>query len=206
MRIARLPLATLLLPALLLTVACEHRQPLNRATAVGTADSLLLREFREWGEALDVQRPGAPDLDGRRWWQVTYAQGPRGEARIVLVDDRTGWARFPPPGYLPVVAAGSRPVDPAAVRLPPGDWILLLGAPEPAARREALAAEAVELNRLAQRSGLHPAFAVREGRDGSARLVWGWQGDGGTVRDPAAADWVRLRTRHADPAWAALDR
>lgn len=198
----------LLVLALLALVACEGRPPLNRAQVIAGTDSLLLREQLQWGEAVDVlPPPAAAAPDGRRWWQVRYPDAPDGTARIVLFEDETRWSRLPPAGYVPRVAAASREPDPARVIIQPGPSILLLEGvrihPEDARAR--LLVDAAELNTLAGRTGLHPAFSVRTGRDGTLSLVYGWQEDHGIARDERVRDWLRLRTKYGDSAvWVDL--
>lgn len=194
-------LALVLLLALLL--GCEGRPPLNRAQVVAAADSLLLREDLSWGEATEVLPPTAPDADGRSWWQIRYAPGPDGRQRLVLLDDETRWARLPPASWVPRVAPISRAADPDRVTLQPGPSILLVSGEERFAEdcRAELLVDIAELNRTAGRTGLHPAFGLRQDRDGSLRIVYGWQDDHGIVRDERIRDWLALRTRWTRSVW-----
>ncbi len=197
-------LALVLLLALLL--GCEGRPPLNRAQVVAAADSLLLRENLTWGEATEVLPPVAPERDGRRWWQIRYAPGPDGRQRIVLLDDESRWARLPPADWVPRVAAVSRVADPSEVVLQAGPSILIVSGTQrfPEERRAELLVDVAELNRTAGRTGLHPAFSVRQDRDGSLGIVYGWQEDHGIVRDERIRDWLALRTRWTDSVWIDL--
>jgi hypothetical protein len=202
---ARSLLAALALLAVLL--GCEGRPPLNRAQVIGAADSLLLRENLAWGEAVEVLPPDRPDADGRRWWQVRYGPGADGAPRLVLLDDESRWARLPPPDWSPRVPAASRSSDPSRVSLQAGPSVLLVSGMEsfPEERRAALLVDVAELNRLADRSGLHPAFSLRQARDGGLQIVYGWQGDHGTARDERIRDWLALRTRWRDSVWLDVD-
>lgn len=197
-------LAILALLALLL--GCEGRPPLNRAQVIGATDSLLLRENLQWGEAKEVLPPDRATADGHRWWQVRYAPGPDGSDRIALLDDDSRWARLPPTGWIPRVAAVSRSADPAKVTIQSGPSILLVSGAQifPEAHRAQLLVDSAELNRTAERTGLHPAFGVRQDRDGSLRLVYGWQDDHGIARDERIRDWLALRTRWTDSVWVDL--
>lgn len=194
-------LVALLLFALLL--GCEGRPPLNRAQVVGAADSLLLREDLDWGEAKEVLPPDRADADGRRWWQVRYAPGPDGRDRLVLLDDASRWARLPPADWTPRVTAVSRPPDPDRVALQSGPSILFVSGEErfPEERRAELLVDIAELNRLATRTGLHPAFSLRRDNDGTLAIVYGWFDDHGIVRDERIRDWLALRTRWTRSAW-----
>ena len=197
-------LAVVVLLALLL--GCEGRPPLNRAQVIGAADSLLLRENLQWGEAKEVLPPDRPTADGRRWWQVRYETAPDGAARIVLLDDDSRWARLPPADWVPRVAPVSRSADPAKVTLQSGPSILLVSGGEtfPEEGRARLLVDIAELNRTAERTGLHPAFGLRQDRDGSLRLVYGWQDDHGIARDERIRDWLALRTRWTESVWTDL--
>lgn len=186
-------------------VACEAaRPPLSRSQAISAADSLLLREYLVWGNAIEVLEAETVEDDGQ-WWQVRYPDGPNGMARVILVDERTRWARFAPDGYVArVPAVGARStVD--AVRLNQGPWILVVGAESvPKDQRAQAEIDAKELNALALRTNLQPLFSVREGNDGSAMLIWGWQGEHGTVRDERVREWLAARTRFTDSRWVDL--
>ncbi len=188
----------------LVLAGCESRPPLNRGNAVAAADSLLIRDHHSWGNPSEVLRPGAADAHGHRWWQVRYPAGGSGTDRIVLVDDATGWARLAPPGYRPSVVARSRPVDPAAVELVSGEFVLLVAPEQPAERESEMRIDVAELNRLASRTGLFPAFSLRQERDGRATIVYGWADGHGMLRDESVRDWLALRTRFTDSRWVDL--
>ncbi|MBA3683639.1 MAG: hypothetical protein H0W72_00100 [Planctomycetes bacterium] len=185
-------------------VGCETRPPLTRGNAISSADSLLLRDHRVWGNPLEVLPPGSRDSHGHRWWQVRYADGPEGLPRIVLIDDESGWARIAPKEYRPAVAVRSRPIDPAEVALQPGDFILQVAPEQPAERDAEVRLDVAELNRLAARTGLYPCFSLRAGRDGSLAIVYGWSDGHGMPRDESVRDWLALRTRFADSRWIDL--
>ena len=197
-------LAILVLLALLL--GCEGRPPLNRAQVIGATDSLLLRENLQWGEAKEVLAPDRTTSDGHRWWQVRYAPGPDGSDRISLLDDDSRWARLPPSGWIPRVAAVSRSPDPTRVTVQSGPSILLVSGSETFTedRRAQLLVDIAELNRTADRTGLHPSFGLRQDRDGSLRIVYGWQDDHGITRDERIRDWLALRTRWNTSVWLDL--
>ena len=196
--------AILVLLALLL--GCEGRPPLNRAQVIGATDSLLLRENLQWGEAKEVLAPDRSTADGHRWWQVRYPPGPDGSDRIALLDDDSRWARLPPSGWIPRVAAVSRSPDPTRVTVQSGPSILLVSGSETFAedRRAQLLVDIAELNRTADRTGLHPSFGLRQDRDGSLRIVYGWQDDHGITRDERIRDWLALRTRWNTSVWIDL--
>ncbi len=193
----------IVLLVLLVIIGCEGRPPLNRAQVVGAGDSLLLRENLAWGEAKEVLPPDRADAAGRRWWQIRYAPGPDGRDRIVLLDDDSRWARLPPSDWIPRVAPVSRSADPARVTLQSGPSILLVSGTETYAeeRRAQLLVDIADLNRTAERTGLHPAFSLRQDRDGSLRIVYGWQDDHGIARDERIRDWLGLRTRWTSSVW-----
>jgi len=197
-------LCAVLLLALLL--GCEGRPPLNRAQAISATDSLLLRDNRTWGDAVEVLPPDRADADGRRWWQVRYAPDPAGTDRIVILDDASRWARLPPAGWTPRVAAVSRSPDPTQVLIQTGPSILLVEGAEAVGedRRAHLLVDIAELNRLAGRTGLQPAFSLREGRDGGLLMVYGWQDGQGMARDERVRDWLALRTRFTRSVWLDL--
>jgi hypothetical protein len=201
-----------LILALLITLAvagCQQpRPPLSEGQAANCADSLLLNEHLSWGEAVEMIEPDATDRGGHRWWQVRYRTGPDGAPRIVLVDDQTRWARLPPPGWTARVHASAPSADVAPQRLVAGPWILgVTGAEaEDASMHAQRVVDANELNHLAARTGLVPAFSVRELRDGRTQLVYGWQGDSGMARDEKVRDWLRLRTRWQSSAWIDLSQ
>ncbi len=190
--------------AVLAVVGCETRPPLNRGNAISSADSLLLRDHHVWGNPIEVLPPGQRDGAGRRWWQVRYADGPDGAARIVLIDDESGWAREAPERYRPAVTARSRPSDPAAVALQAGDFILQVAPEQPAEREAEVRLDIGELNRLAARTGLYPGFTLRTGRDGRMAIVYGWSDGHGMPRDESVRDWLALRTSFADSRWIDL--
>lgn len=202
--IARLLMFVLILAAF---AGCEQRQPPDRFLVVTMADSLQRREGISWGEPTSVLEPDRADADGRRWWQVTYDAGPHGEPRTILVDAKTGWARFPGPKYEPRV-----PVTPTAVPVFPhqaqtGSFILLVtgtATADPSARPE-LEAEVRQLNDLAKNTGLYPLFEIREARGGGLQIIYGWQKDAGIVRDERIQEWLHVRTRFDHSTWVRLD-
>jgi hypothetical protein len=192
---------------LLAGFGCQQpRPPLSHGIAANCADSLLLNEQLSWGEAVEVLPPDCSDLHGCRWWQVRYKPGPDAAPRLVLVDDQTRWARFPPSDWVPRVKATAPSIEAGPSRLQAGPWILdVIGvgfeAPEQRAQR---LVDANELNQIASRTGLVPAFSVREQRDGRVQLVYGWQGDDGMTRDEKVRDWLRLRSRWQNSVWIDL--
>lgn len=200
-------LLPLLVAAIVLLAGCQQpRPPLSPGLAANCADSLLLHEHLAWGEADEILPPDGADADGNRWWQVAYKPGSDGAVRIVLVEDQTRWARLPPAGYVPRVRPDAPNPATGEQRLVAGTWILDVrgGGPEGADQRARRVVDANDLNQLARRTGLVPAFSVRELRDGRVQLVYGWQGTEGMGRDEAVRDWLRLRTRWQDSAWIDL--
>jgi hypothetical protein len=188
-------------------VGCQQpRPPLSPGLAANCADSLLLNEHLAWGEATEILPPDGADADGNRWWQVRYKPGPDGAPRLVLVADQTRWVRLPPADWVQRVKADTPSASPAPEKLLAGPWILdVVGSgSEPAEQRARRKVDANELNQLAVRTGLVPAFTVREQRDGQVQLVYGWQGDGGMARDETVRDWLRLRTRWQTSVWIDL--
>jgi len=190
-----------------LMVGCQQpRPPLSPGLAANCADSLLLNEHLAWGEASEILPPDGADPHGHRWWQVRYKSGPDGMPRLVLVEDQTRWARLPPSDWIPRVTVKTPSTDVAPQRLLAGPWILAVITPDseaPEARAQRMV-DANELNHLAAKTGVVPAFSVREARDGRVQLVYGWQGDGGMARDETVRDWLRLRTRWQASTWIDL--
>lgn len=202
MSVVRFALAS----TVLLLVACEAaRPPLSRAQVIGCSDSLLLREYLVWGSPIEVLPPAGIEADGRRWWQVRYPSGGDGSDRIILVDEDSRWARIAPEGYVPrVPAIGS--TRSVTTRLDAGPWVLVVLGSErrPAEERAEVEVDVAELNRLASRTGLQPAFSTYAWPNGELTIVWGWQGEHGTQQDPRVRDWLDLRTRYRDSRWVDL--
>ncbi len=198
--------AGLFTAAILLTAGCEAaRPPLSRAQAISSADSLLLREHEVWGNAIEVQPASTVAVDGQ-WWQVRYPDADNGKARLILVDEDTRWARFAPPDYVARVKAVHAPRTAAPVRAEPGPWILLVQGTESYANDQRAQADidANTLNTLARRTGLLPLFSVRAGNDETATIIWGWQGEQGTVRDEKVREWLAARTQYQTSRWVDL--
>lgn len=84
----------LLACALALTAACQPRMPLGRIEAAAAARNWCLRDGHPWGDVLTTTGPGEPDADGRRWWTVTFKEGPEGP-RTLLVNADSGWVKKP---------------------------------------------------------------------------------------------------------------
>jgi hypothetical protein len=193
----------------LLLIACDQRPPVAAFDARAAAENLCLRERLLWGDAVEQLAPATPDSDGRSTWQVRFAPAADGTHRLVLVDAATGWARQPPPGYVPrraAIVAGAQ-VQPGVVR----DGIAILIIAEPQAGLDAaaigrLTREAARLNDLASRTGLWPLFSVHTDQAGRVGLVYGWQGDRGIERDEDIAAWMRTRAGIATPRWVDLGR
>ena len=198
--------AGLFTAAILLSAGCEaSRPPLSRAQAISSADSLLLREHEVWGNAIEVQPASTVAVDGQ-WWQVRYPDAPNGKIRLILVDEDTRWARFAPPEYVARVTALHAPRTAAPVRADPGPWILLVqgAASYSAEKRTQAEIDVNTLNTLAQRTGLLPLFSVRAGNDATATIIWGWQGEHGTVRDEKVREWLAARTQYQASRWVDL--
>jgi hypothetical protein len=199
-------LASMIL-AVLSLLSCEHRAPLTPGQAVGLADTFQRREGLAWGEPIEVLTPAADaDVLGHRWWQLRYASAGGGAARVVVVDDATGWARLPPPGYLVRVAPTGKPGAANPVVVADGHSVLAVVplAPADAERRTALEREVVRLNALAGESGLMPLFSLKDGGEGRFGIVYGWQGDRGIARDDRVIDWMNARTPYRGCAWVDL--
>jgi len=199
-----MPVLRLVIAFVLLVIAgCEQRPAITRGSASGSAGSLQMREGLSWGEPTEILEPTEPTLDGRWWWQVRYADGANGRPRIILVDRSSGWSRRPPPDWqVRVPAQPYDPPDHAVIQ--PGPFILILNDPRPGSEESQLRVDAAELNRLAGRTGLMPAFSVRTGRDASCQLIYGWQGDRGMKRDERVRDWLLVRTRWQASRWVEL--
>jgi hypothetical protein len=189
--------------AILLLVGCETRQPLARAQVAGIADNFQRREGLAWGDPTEVLAPGGVDARGRSWWQVRYADGKDGAARVILVDDATAWARAPWAGY--ALRSGVRPPPGAAhpVAVAEGPLVLVVAPAAPAddARVAESEREVARLNGLAGETGLAPLFGLRRTRDGKLALVYGWQATHGIARDERIAEWLTLRTPYRDATW-----
>ena len=210
----RLALPIALLVALFAAAGCEPRQPLTRTQVSGKADSHLRNQGLDWGDPVEVLAPDTAAADGRRWWQLRYEPradrtGGRSAPHVVLVDDASGWMRFPDAGYVlrrPAVHTGAAP-EPTVVVVREGTRILLLADPvdDTPTRSGELAREAARLNGMAAATGLHPLFSVRRDRHGRSALIYGWQGDRGMAEDPAVLDWLHARTPYANAQWIDLD-
>lgn len=200
----RLPAALVLL---LLLTGCEERIPLNQSMAVSIADHYQRYQNVNWGDPTEVLAPGEPDAQGRRWWQMRYRAGADGERRMVVVDDASGWARFPAPDYIERVPPRSRPDANHPLQVAEGGWVLRLAKARPldAARRVELEREVIRLNTLAGQTGLVPIFSLRLHSDGQGGIIYGWQADRGVARDEQVLDWVKRRTGYGeDAAWEDL--
>jgi hypothetical protein len=200
--VPRLCICGLIAMALMVASGCGERQALDRYIVIGVADSLQRREGINWGAPQDVLPP-----EGRSsWWQVSYGSGPDGESRLILVDNETAWARFPPPNYRPRVPAESRPVQGQEVAVQPGPWVLVVTGTQSyqEGARPDLEAEVRQLNELAEHTGLYPSFSLREERGGGVQIVYGWQKNHGIARDEKVRDWLHLRTRFDHSLWIRL--
>jgi hypothetical protein len=192
--------------AVLFIISCESRAPLSQAQVTGLADSLQRREGLAWGQPVEVLPPASPDAQGHRWWQVRYADVGGGNVRVVVVDEDSGWARLPPPGYLVRVAAAGRPGGANPVLVAEGAFILAVTPAEKAEgpHRVELEREVVRLNALAVNTGLMPLFSLREQRDQTLGIVYGWQADRGIARDERVVEWISARTPYKHCVWTDL--
>ena len=190
----------------LLITACESRAPLSQAQVTGLADSLQRREALAWGQPVEVLPPASPDARGHRWWQVRYADAGEGRVRVVVVDEDSEWARLPPPGYLVRVSAAGHPGGANPVLVAEGAFILAVTPAEKAddRRRVDLEREVVRLNALAGNTGLMPLFSLREQRDQTVGIVYGWQADRGIAKDERVVEWLAARTPYRDCVWTDL--
>lgn len=189
----------LLLPVVMLLVACDPRPPIVRTEIGSLAQNLQVREGLAWGDPTDIQPPA--EFEGRRWWQVTYAEG-----QIILVDADSGWARFPGSGYTVRRTATHRPTEATTLMVTEGSWLLVVIPSQ--IRNETglgeLEREAARLNALAGQTGLYPLFSVRLDHQGRSALVYGWQSDRGIARDTHIDAWLQVRTTHRDARWVDL--
>jgi hypothetical protein len=192
---------------LLLLCACEERAPLTMGEVGGIADHLQLRENLSWGDPTETLTAEPSAVDGRSWWQVRYRDAPDGSPRIILVDDDSGWARLPMPGYAVRVKPTAKPSLNAPVVAAEGGFVLVLTPAESVdeARRTALEREVVRLNALSGGNGLMPLFALRRGRDERVSIVYGWQGDEGIAKDARVVEWITARTPYHTPRWVDLE-
>ena len=184
-------------------IGCETRIPLARAQVSGIADNFQRREALNWGDPAEVLAPGGVDAQGRSWWQVRYADGKDGAARVILVDDATSWARAPWPGY--ALRSGAKPPPGAAhpVTVVEGPLVLMV-VPAAAAddtRGAELEREVARLNGLAGETGLAPLFGLRRTRDGKVAVIYGWQATHGIARDDRVVEWLTQRTPYRNAAW-----
>jgi hypothetical protein len=200
----RLPF--LLVLGLLVFIGCEQRQPLNRSMAAAIADHYQRYQNVNWGDPIESMAPGEPDQHGRTWWQFRYQSGPDGARRMILVDNDSGWSRFPSDDYLERVPPQARPSATNPLQVVEGSWILRLAPPRQVNddERVKLEREAIRLNTLAGQTGLVPIFSLRRHSDGQAELIYGWQADRGIARDERVLDWVNRRTGYVDAAWENL--
>jgi hypothetical protein len=194
----------------LVLAGCDYRPPLDRGQVSSIATNVCLAEHQAWGDPTDVLPPGPADANGKTWWQVRYrGVTSAGRARVVIVDAESGWGRLAPPDYVirePAMAPPPAAAQGAPSALPDGTWILVVVPAQPtsAERDGELTREAMRLNRLAAETNLMPAFSMWSDRAGRTALVWGWQGDRGTVRDPAVVEWLKARSGHREPGWIDL--
>jgi hypothetical protein len=202
----RAALTVALAAILLLPSACESRAPLTPGEVNGIADHLQLRENLSWGEATETLAAAPSPVDGRRWWQVRYHDAPDGAARVILVDDDSGWARLPMPGYALRLTPLAKPAQSAPVVAAEGGFVLALTPAESVdeERRTALEREVVRLNALSGGNGLVPLFSLRRGRDGQVSIVYGWQGNQGIAKDGRVVEWITARTPYHAPRWVDL--
>jgi hypothetical protein len=191
---------------LLLLSACETRAPLTQGEVGGIADHLQLRENLSWGEATEILAAASSDADGKHWWQVRYHDAPDGAARVILVDDDSGWARLPMPGYALRLTPSAKPSLSTPVVAAEGGFVLVLTPAESVdqVRRTALEREVVRLNALSGGNGLIPLFSLRRGRDEQVSIVYGWQGDQGIAKDARVVEWITARTPYHTPRWVDL--
>ncbi len=198
---------TAALAAILLALgACEARAPLTQGEVTGIADHLQLRENLSWGEASEVLLAAPNPADGKAWWQVRYHDAPDGAARVILVDDASGWARLPLPGYVLRLTPNAKPGVSAPVAAAEGTFVLVLTPVEAVdqTRRTVLEREVVRLNALSGGNGLVPLFSLRRGRDDVVSIVYGWQGDQGIAKDERVVAWITARTPYHTPRWIDL--
>jgi hypothetical protein len=201
----RSPVAVL--AVLLMMSGCEERTPLTQALAVGIADHYQRYQNVNWGDPTEVIAPVQVDDEGKRWWQMRYRNGSDGSRRMILVDDASGWARFPSQDYVERVPARSRPDAEHPLQVVEGTCILRLipAKPADAQRRVELEREVIRLNALAGRTGLAPLFSLRTHTDGQTGIIFGWQADRGITRDDQVLDWVKRRTGYGEDAtWEEL--
>lgn len=192
----------LVVALVLLLSACEERTPLNQSLAVGIADHYQKYQNVNWGDPTEVLVPSQPDEQGRRWWQLRYRSSADGQRRMILVDDASGWSRFPEVHYLERVAPVSRPDAAHPFQPVEGNCVLRLTPVAPAddQRRLEQEREVIRLNTLAGQTGLVPLFSLRRYHDGQAGIIYGWQADRGIARDERVMDWVKARTKYSEDA------
>lgn len=186
--------------ALLALGGCEERIPLNQSMAVSIADHYQRYNTVNWGDPSEILPPATPDSEGRRWWQMRYRSESTADRRMILVDDATGWARFPSAEYVERVAPLSRPSAEHPVQVQEGTWVLRItpSSVVDARQRTDLEREAIRLNALAGQTGLVPLFSVHQYANQNSSIIYGWQVDKGIAQDPRIVDWVQRRTRYAD--------
>ncbi len=191
---------------LALLVGCEDRVFITRAQVVSNAGHLQIRDDFKWGEPIEVLDPSEPDANNKFWWQLRYHPGKDGVPRIIIVDSETGWARLPPPGYRPRMAAPPKVSSSQPLSIDEGSFILVI-LPDVDAdqeRQKEIAKEAARLNDLASNTGLTPMFSIRPTRDGRSSLIYGWHNNTGIKQSERIVEWLTVRTPYRDPVWINL--
>lgn len=198
--------AALICCCLGLMVGCGQPRPVSPGQAVAIADGLLEKHGRTWGPPWQVVEPVGPAADGKRWIQLTYAPDPEtGAARIVLVNERSGWVRFPPAGYRPrwELSPVETPRYPSQAVVVPGDQVLVITAavgPAATMRRQV-----ERLNRAALEANLAPLFSLLElpGTD-TWQLIYGRLGDTGLQPDERILPWLERQGPWSQGRWQPL--
>ena len=203
----------LLAVLILIMFGCDDpRVPLSVARVNSIADMKLELMAKDWGSARETVAPDDVDKQGKRYWCVHYPRGPKGEIRLVYVNDETNWAtirealpeEFAQQGQaIPTERVSARPVEVIEqMRFAAGSSILILAAGEKKAHYDA---EAKRLNALGKDSGLVPAFSVRTLPTRGYQLIYGWNGEHGIKPLTGITDWLSVHApQYVDAYWLDL--
>ena len=181
----------------LVLAGCERPRPLSLPQAAAIAAMHLDKAGADWGPTWQVVALEGEDAAGRSWIQVSYAPDPAtGEARTVLVNRISRWARFPSPGYRVVLDdhGGKPPVYPSVAGATMGSHHLELR--DSTGDDAALVERAVLLNGQALGTGRAPLFSVRGGI-----LVYGIIGERRIRKDEGLRLWIGDVSGSNDLIW-----
>ena len=198
---------------LFVLVSCEDpRVPLSEARVNSIADMKLELLEKKWGSARETVAPDGINDKGQHHWVVHYPRGPKGEIRLVYVNDDSNWAtireampeEFAKEGEaIPTELVSARPAEVMEqLRFAAGSSILIMAAKPD---KTELEAEAKRLNELGKNSGLVPQFSVRTLPTRGFQLIYGWNGEHGIKPQQGITDWLGTHApEYSDAYWLDL--